>query len=213
MLSEVLSVCAKYEPMAGVVNPGPHQKYKDSRIIIEKRTLNELDPSFLRVKMLFAGVCGTDVHAVEHDPVTKYIKCSAPLSFPQTTPGRIIGHEGVGQVVEVGKNISHIQKGSYVSFESIVACHRCVYCRQGSFNQCENALLLGLEMDGVFGTVVDVPASLAHDISPYVQSNSDLRAFALLEPAAVAYVACENAKIAPSNKVLIFGAGPIGLII
>lgn len=212
MINEVLSVCAEYDPMPNVVNPGPHQTYKDSQIIIENRALNDLDPNQIRVKMLFAGICGTDVHAVEHDPVTKYIKCSAPLSFPKTAPGRIIGHEGVGLVVAAGKNISHIKKGAYVSFESIEVCYHCAYCRQGAFNQCENAKLLGLERDGLFGSVVDVPASIAHDISPYVQSDNDLKAFALLEPAAVAYVACENANIIPGNKVLVFGAGPIGLL-
>jgi (R,R)-butanediol dehydrogenase/meso-butanediol dehydrogenase/diacetyl reductase len=68
-----------------------------------------------------------------------------------------------------------------------------------------------MQADGLFGTVVDVPASLAHDVSDMARNDGDLRALACLEPAGVAMLACENAKIRPGDSVTIFGAGPIGL--
>jgi D-xylulose reductase len=56
--------------------------------------------------MTYAGVCGTDVHLVASHPDTGYIRCSAPAKIPQE--GRVIGHEGVGQVLEVGSQVKHV---------------------------------------------------------------------------------------------------------
>jgi threonine dehydrogenase-like Zn-dependent dehydrogenase len=174
-----------------------------------KKTLGALHPDEVRVRMIYAGLCGTDVHVVETDPRTGYIRCSAPANIPEE--GRTIGHEGVGRILAIGSNVKHIRPGAYVTFESIIVCHYCDVCRRGQFNQCRNALLLGLEKDGLFGTVVDVPSMLTHDVSDLAQSDDGLRAAALVEPASVAYVACQNTRIGPGDSVVIFGGGPIGV--
>jgi len=116
-----------------------------------------------------------------------------------------------GRVLEKGTSVKHVNVGSYVTFESIVVCHYCDVCRKGHFNQCRNARLLGLEEDGLFGTIVNVPAMLAHDITGFIKTDADLRAMACVEPAGVAYVACQNTKIKGGDNVIIFGAGPIGI--
>ncbi len=69
-----------------------------------------------------------------------------------------------------------------------------------------------MEKDGLFGSIVDIPSMLAYNITPYLRSEPDLPAFACVEPAGVTYVACENANLKPGNTVLIFGAGPIGIL-
>jgi threonine dehydrogenase-like Zn-dependent dehydrogenase len=69
-----------------------------------------------------------------------------------------------------------------------------------------------LEKDGLFGTVVDVPAGLAHNVTDLADSDRGLRATACIEPAGVAYVACQNSRIAAGDVVVVFGAGPIGLL-
>ncbi|MDY7032818.1 MAG: alcohol dehydrogenase catalytic domain-containing protein [Thermodesulfobacteriota bacterium] len=209
MESEFLVVYADSEPMEGVVNPGPHQIYKSPRVLVEKRTLPTLHPDEIRVEMIYGGLCGTDVHLVETNPETGYIRCSAPATIPPE--GRIIGHEGVGNVIEVGSHVHHIQPGDCVTFESIIVCHHCAECRRGQFNQCRHAMLLGLEKDGLFGTVVDVPSMLTHDVTVLAGSDNGLRAAACIEPAGVAYVACENTQVAAGDVVVVFGAGPIGL--
>jgi len=209
MESEVIVVHADREPMEGIANPGPHQIYKNPRVSVEKRPLSELHPNEIRVQMLYAGICGTDAHLTERNPDTGYIKSSAPAEIPPE--GRIIGHEGVGRILETGSNVHHLQNGAIVTFESIIVCHYCDVCRKGNFNQCRHARLLGLEKDGIFGTVADVPAMLAHDVSKLVKSDKDLRAVACVEPAGVAYVACQNTGIKGGDCVVIFGAGPIGL--
>ena len=64
--------------------------------------MGKLSPGFVRLKVLLAGVCGTDVHLLETD-LRGYVKCSAPASIPPE--GRILGHECVGEIVEVGEGV------------------------------------------------------------------------------------------------------------
>ena len=209
MKSEVLVIRADKKPLEGVTNPGPHQIYRNSRLSVEERDTGDLHPDEIRVKMIYAGLCGTDMHLVETNPETGYILCSAPADIPQE--GRIIGHEGVGRVIAVGSHVSFIKLDTYVTFESIIVCHHCDVCRRGQFNQCRHAKLLGLEKDGLFATVADVPAMLTHEVTALAKTDAGLKAAACVEPAGVAYVACQNTRVAPGDVVVIFGAGPIGL--
>lgn len=209
MKSKVLVMYADKEPLKGVSNPGPNQIYRNPRLCVEERELGELNPDEIRVKMLYAGLCGTDVHLVEKNSTTGYIRSSAPAEIPPE--GRVLGHEGVGQVMAVGSNVRHVKVDSSVTFESIIVCHYCDMCRKGRFNQCRQAQLLGLEKDGIFGTIVDVPGMLAHDVAEMAKTDEGLKAAACIEPAGVAYVACQNTHITAGDVVVIFGAGPIGL--
>jgi threonine dehydrogenase-like Zn-dependent dehydrogenase len=209
MESRVVVVHADIDPIKGIARPGPHQRYKNPRISLEDRKLPVLRPDEIRVKMIYAGVCGTDVHLVTSHPDTGYIRCSAPAQIPAA--GRVLGHEGIGRVLEVGSQVRHVQPGACVTFESIIVCHFCDECRRGDFNQCRHALLLGLEKDGLFGDIVDVPAMLTHEVSDMAESEKGRRAAACVEPAGVAYVACKNTHLGAGDVVVIFGAGPIGL--
>ena len=209
MKSNVLVLEAERRPIEGVKNPGPHQIYCNPRLSIQSRELAELHPDEMRVKMIYAGLCGTDLHLIQTDPETGYVRCSAPARIPPE--GRVIGHEGVGQVLEVGSHVRHVKPGAYVTFESIIVCHYCDVCRRGNFNQCRRARLLGLEKDGLFGDIVDVPSMLSHDVTAMARSEDDLKAAACIEPAGVAYVACRNTNIAAGDVVVVFGAGPIGV--
>lgn len=210
MQSKNIVLYAKDSPMPGVDNPGPHQRYKEPELKVEHRALKGVQPDMIRVQMLYAGICGTDVHLTERNPETGYIRSSAPASIPGQ--GRVIGHEGVGRILETGKGVRFLQPDMIVTFESIIVCNYCDMCRKGRFNQCRRARLLGLEQDGIFGETVDIPATLAHDVSELIASRQDLRAMACVEPAGVAHVACQNARIAPGDRTIIFGAGPIGLL-
>lgn len=209
MQSEMLIIQAKKRPLAGVTFPGPHQTYQQPCISIHCRQLGELHRDEIRVKMLYAGVCGSDVHLLETNSETGYIRSSVPCDIPPE--GRVIGHEGVGKVLEVGTNIRHLAPGNFVTFESIGVCHYCDMCRKGRFNQCRHATLLGMQKDGLFATVADVTAMSAHDVTPLIRQEQDIVAFACVEPAAVAYLACENTQISGGDVVVIFGAGPIGV--
>lgn len=209
MESKAVVVHADSNPVKGIPNPGPHQRYSNPRVSVEIRNLGELSPDEVRVEMIYSGVCGSDVHLVETNSETGYIRCSAPAQIPGE--GRLLGHEGVGRVLEVGSQVRHVKSGSYVTFESIIVCHYCDECRRGCFNQCRNARLLGLEKDGLFGEIVDVPAMLTHDVTDLAERKNGLKAAACVEPAGVAYVACQNTRLGAGDQVVVFGAGPIGL--
>ena len=209
MHGEVIVLRAEEAPQAGAPGLGPHLRYRAPRLGMESRTLAPPRPGRLQVEMLYAGVCGTDLHLLQTDPLTGYVRTSAPATIPPQ--GRVIGHEGVGRVIAAGDGAGGLQPGSVVAFDSIIACLRCPVCRRGAPNQCPDALLLGMQADGLFGTIVDVPASLAHDVTAHIGSDQDLRAAACLEPAGCALLACENARVAAGERVLVFGGGPIGL--
>ena len=209
MESRFVVIYADKLPMKGVVDPRPHQIYRNPRISLETRHLGSLHPNDIRVEMVYAGICGTDLHLIETNSETGYIRYSAPAEIPET--GRVIGHEGVGKVLSTGSNVRNVKAGSFVAFESIIVCHHCEECRKGRFNQCRHAQLLGLEKDGLFGTVTDVPSMLAHDVTEFSRSDTGLKAMACLEPAGVAFVACQNSRVSPGDVVVVFGAGPIGL--
>lgn len=210
MNSKMLVIKAENEPLAGINNPLPNQIYKHPKLEIQNREVNKLDENNIRLQMLYVGICGSDLHLVKENYETGYIRSSAPMFIPEE--GRVIGHEGVGKVLEVGENVKHIQKGMIVALESILVCNQCEPCKRGKFNQCKNAKLIGLEVDGVMGEIVDINFSLAHDITHYIKKQSDLRAMSCIEPAGVALDACEAADIKPGDRILIFGGGAIGAL-
>lgn len=199
---------AEEQPLRGVLRPRTHELYRNPRVTCDQSALGPLRPDFVRVKMKYVGLCGTDLHAAAADPSTGYMRTSSPASIP--AKGRILGHEGIGEVVEAGRNVPHFREGAWVIFDSIIPCRECDRCQRGFLNQCRHARLLGLEEDGLFAASVDLPAAVMHDVSAYIESDADARALALIEPAAVALVACRKANVKRGERVTIFGAGPIG---
>jgi 2-desacetyl-2-hydroxyethyl bacteriochlorophyllide A dehydrogenase len=201
---------AERSPFPGIANPQPHQLYRNPQLDIRSRQLGPIFPGHIRVQMIYAGICGTDIHLVNPDLLTGYVQSSAPAYLPDE--GRLIGHEGVGKILEVASDVTGLTVCQFVAFESIQSCHACEACRQGQFNQCLNSKLIGMEVNGIFGTVVDIPAILAFDVSRFGNSDRSLQAAACLEPAGVAFLACANAAVSASDRVAILGAGPIGLL-
>jgi len=109
METQVLLLHADKVPLSGISNPGSHQIYKNPNLTLENRTLAQLHPDVIRVKMLYAGVCGTDLHFTEKNPHTGYIRSSAPANIPPE--GRVIGHEGVGRILEQVQMFSICRQG------------------------------------------------------------------------------------------------------
>ncbi|MCK4245206.1 MAG: alcohol dehydrogenase catalytic domain-containing protein, partial [Candidatus Omnitrophica bacterium] len=209
--SKALLVKAVDDPIPGIPRPGPYQRYRYPRLEIVTRRMKVVQPGHVRLKVILAGVCGTDIHLLESNKSTGYVNCSAPASIPRK--GRILGHECVGQIIEVGEAVTGLQPGDIVACESIISCGVCIPCRQGAFNQCSRARLLGMEEDGIFATYADLPQRICHPIEGLEQKPQGLVQAACLEPAAVAYVAFEYARVQSAEHVLIFGGGPIGLFL
>lgn len=195
-------------PSSGV-EPRQPIGYILPRSAIETRELPALAPSDLRIEVERVGICGSDLGVMQTDQQTGRILSSVPLSIPAT--GRIMGHEGIGIVREIGNEVTRYRPGDWVTWESLVNCHQCAACRRGDFNQCLSASLLGFQRDGVFSELCDIPAQLAHSIGEMAQTEQGRRAATCIEPAACALVGLQSVALQPGKNVLVFGAGPIGL--
>jgi threonine 3-dehydrogenase len=182
-------------------------RFKDLSISLEKRALAALKPGNLRVEILYAGICGTDVHLLQRDKDGISLS-SAPADISQN--GRVIGHEGVGRIIEIGNDVENFKVGDIVGLQSLITCFNCESCRRGQFNQCVNAELIGMQTDGLFSEIADFPEHTAYNLNELDQNDSALKAAACLEPAGVSWLACEQSSVSSGDKVLIFGGGPIG---
>jgi alcohol dehydrogenase len=181
--------------MKALVYHGPGKKgwedVPDPRIV---------DPSDAVVRVSTASICGTDLHILKGD-------------VPAVTDGRILGHEAVGVVEEVGTSVSTVQPGDRVLISCITSCGRCIYCRTHMYGQClgGGGWILGHKIDGVQAERVRVPFA---DTSTYVlpEAVEDEAAVTLADILPTSYeVGAVNGAVRPGDTVVIVGAGPIGL--
>jgi alcohol dehydrogenase len=136
-------------------------------------------------------------------------------SKPEVTPGRVLGHEAVGTVVEVGSRVGNLAAGDRVLASCISACGVCRYCRDGSFGQCRNGggWILGHLVDGVQAEYARIPFA---DLSTYKLPAQvpDEAAVLLADILPTSYeVGVLNGRVQPGDTVAVVGAGPIGLAV
>lgn len=168
---------------------------------MDAATLTSPAPGHVKVAVAAASVCGTDVGILNYSPAAQGFNLRMPVT---------IGHEGSGTVVEVGEGVTKVAVGDRVAFESHISCGECFQCRTGSAHLCEQTLLLGLHVDGVFAETCVVPAQAVYRLP----ADFDLEAAALLEPAGVALHAIQTVEEPLLGKrVLVVGAGPVGAMI
>jgi alcohol dehydrogenase len=158
------------------------------------------DPTDAIVRVTAVTICGTDLHILKGD-------------VPEVEPGRILGHEAVGVVEQVGASVTSIRPGDRVLISCITSCGRCRYCRTGSYGQClgGGGWILGHTTDGVQAEYVRVPfADTSTHLLP--ADVTDTAAVVLADILPTSYeVGVLNGRIKPADTVVIVGAGPIGL--
>jgi alcohol dehydrogenase len=151
------------------------------------------------IKITKTTICGTDLHILKGD-------------VPSCAPGRILGHEGVGVVEEIGSGVTQFRQGDRVLISCISACGRCEYCRRGMYSHClTGGWILGNEVDGTQAEYVLVQHA---DTSLYpIPAGADEEALVMLSDILPTGFECGvlNGKVAPGSTVAIIGAGPIGL--
>ncbi|AQA05126.1 alcohol dehydrogenase [Mycobacterium sp. MS1601] len=145
-------------------------------------------------------ICGTDLHILKGD-------------VPEVQPGRVLGHEAVGTVTEIGAAVENLAVGDRVLVSCISACGSCRYCRDGHYGQClgGGGWILGHLIDGTQAEFVRVPFAdnSTHKIPPGV---SDEQMVMLADILPTSYeVGVLNGTVRPGDVVAIIGAGPIGL--
>jgi L-iditol 2-dehydrogenase len=168
-------------------------------IRIEERERPQPGPREVLVQVTAVGVCGSDVHYYEHGRIGPHV-VEAPL---------ILGHESAGRVVELGEGASKHAVGDRVTMEPGVPCGRCRECRAGRYNLCADVQFFATPpVDGAFTEFVAIHEDFAFALP---ESLSDEEG-ALMEPLSVGVWACRKASVSAGDRILVTGAGPIGLL-
>ena len=159
-----------------------------------------LDDADAIVRVDTTTICGTDLHILKGD-------------VPAVTNGRILGHEAVGTVEEVGPGVKAIVPGDRVLVSCITSCGRCRFCREARYGQClgGGGWILGHLIDGTQAEYVRVPFA---DTSTHLVPDgvSDEAVLMLADICPTGYeVGVVNGNVSPGDTVAIVGAGPIGL--
>jgi alcohol dehydrogenase len=180
--------------MKALVYRGPGQKALEDR---PKPALQA--PGDAIVRIVKTTICGTDLHILKGD-------------VPTCTPGRILGHEGVGIVDSVGAAVTAFKPGDRVLISCISSCGKCDNCRRGMYSHCATGgWILGNTIDGTQAEYVRTPHA---DTSLYrIPDGADEEALVMLSDILPTGFECGvlNGKVAPGSSVAIVGAGPIGL--
>jgi alcohol dehydrogenase len=180
--------------MKALVYHGPTKK------ALEDRPRPEITaPTDAIVKVTRTTLCGTDLHILKGD-------------VPTCQPGRILGHEGVGIVDNVGSAVTMFKPGDRVVISCITSCGKCVYCRRQMYSHCATGgWILGNRIDGTQAELVRIPHA---DTSLYsAPEGVDVEALVMLSDILPTGFECGvlNGKVQPGSTVAIVGAGPIGL--
>jgi L-idonate 5-dehydrogenase len=174
---------------------------RDLRVV--ERPLGPLAPGMVRVRFGAGGICGSDLHYFRHARTGDFVVTS-PL---------ILGHEIAGEIVEINGAAPALTVGDHVAVNPSRWCGRCARCREGRANLCENIYFMGSasktpHMQGGFASLFDATPAQCFKVPPHVA----YQAAALAEPLAVGLHAVARAGDITGSSVILFGAGPIGLL-
>jgi len=147
------------------------------------------------IKVGHVGICGSEIECVVQ-------------RHPRRQPPLIMGHEFAGTVVELGDGVTNLQVGQQVAVNPIIGCWKCRWCQQGRPNLCERRKLLSMQLPGAFAEFVVAPAENCHPLPEGVTTREG----AITEPVANAVHALRLAQTVLPERVIVFGAGPIGLV-
>jgi L-iditol 2-dehydrogenase len=166
---------------------------------VEQRPLPEPGAREVLVEIAAVGVCGSDIHYYEHGRIGSFV-VRAPM---------VLGHESSGRVVGRGPGASKHTVGDRVALEPGVPCGRCRECRTGRYNLCRDVRFFATPpIDGAFANYVTIHEDFAFALPDSVSDEAG----ALMEPLSVGVWACQKANVVAGARVLVTGAGPIGLL-
>ena len=195
---------AKLPPVGEARGPAPtmealvyHGPGKPVWERVKKPRVQEATDAVVRVTT--STICGTDLHILKGD-------------LPAVSEGRILGHEAVGVVDDVGAAVSSFRKGDKVLVSCVTSCGKCDFCKRGMYSHCRNGgWILGNTLDGTQAEYVRIPQA---DNSLYpLDPNADEEAMVMLSDILPTGFECGvlNGQVKPGDTVAIVGAGPIGL--
>lgn len=150
------------------------------------------------VRVTLSTICTSDLH-IMHGAV------------PRAVPEKVLGHEFVGEVAEVGRSVKKLKPGARVAANCITFCGECAYCRQGFINNCEKGgWELGCRIDGCQAEYVRVPFA-DMGLTEIPDTVTDKEALLLGDILSNGYFGAELCEIKPGDTIAVIGAGPVGL--
>lgn len=162
----------------------------------------------VKIKVAWAGICGSDLHEYVAGPI--FVPVNEPHYVSKDVAPIVMGHEFSGVVEEVGEGVTSVQPGDKVVVEPILACGECAACKKGKYNICKHLGFHGLSGGGGgFAEYTVVDERWVHKMP----EGLSLEQGALVEPAAVALHAVRMSKLKAGDKAVVFGVGPIGLLV
>lgn len=167
-------------------------KPEELRVIdVEKPVIDEKNN--VMIKMTAAGICGSDVGI--------YHGTNAAATYP-----RIIGHEIVGRVDEIGPNVKNLKVGDRVIVNQVVSCGHCYPCKIGRGNVCDHLKVRGVHIDGGYREYLAVPEADCY-LLPDSLSDADS---VMIEPTTIGIQSCTRAELKKDDMLLIYGSGALG---
>jgi L-iditol 2-dehydrogenase len=176
--------------------------YGQGDIRVEEIQIPEINEDEILLKVKAAFICGTDV---------RFFKNGKP-GIDADNP-RVLGHEFAGIIDKVGSRVTRYTLGMRVAVAPNYGCGVCDICISGNTQMCGKALALGVSIDGGFAEYVKIPANAVRqgNITP-ISDSTGFEEAALAEPLSCVYNAYERIGINPGDKVIVIGAGPIGIM-
>jgi L-iditol 2-dehydrogenase len=175
------------------------------RIELEEVTPRKLKPGEVRLKVISCAICGSDIRIYNYG--------NSRVKLPHVT-----GHEVVGKIIEVADADCPLRIGDYCCFGADLPCgdSNCKYCNRCDFGSCDKNLAIGYQFDGGFAEEMIIPKmcysyGATFGVIPVVDDS--VYKYSLVEPLACAIHGVEPLNVTNEDDVLIFGGGPIGLMI
>ena len=165
---------------------------------IEDRPTPRPGPGDVVIGVRSVGICGSDIHYWEHGRIGDFV-VESPL---------VLGHEAAGVVEDVAADVTDLKPGDRVAIEPGVPCRRCAHCKSGRYNLCGDVRFMATPpIDGALARYVVHPADFCYRLPDHVSLDGG----AMLEPLSVGVHACRRGGVRPGSRVLVMGAGPVGL--
>ena len=164
-----------------------------------------MHPTDVIVRMDATTICGTDLHILKGD-------------VPEVEIGRILGHEGIGVIIEIGTGITQLEVGDRVILSCISSCGACANCRQGLYSHCLNpegkagiGWIFGYMIDGTQAEYVRVPFA-ENSVYKVPHGVTDAEGILISDVLPTGFeIGVQNGKVKPGDVVAVIGAGPVGL--
>lgn len=147
------------------------------------------------MKVKKVGICGTDLHIYNGG-------MNMPLPL-------VLGHEFVGDIVKIGKNVTNVNAGDKAVAEHLIGCGKCSYCQEGKKNLCKNPTVIGLNRQGALAEYISIPSDLVFKLPDEFSYDEGV----LVEPLSIAVYAVRKAGVKVGDQIAVVGQGPIGLLV